>query len=231
MKQPELSIVIPFYNEERNAEEVLTNLSKEFTKNKMSYEIIAVNNGSWDKTSEIITKLANKNKKIKKVTVKKNIGYGFGIRTGLKHAKGKYIGYGWGDTQIPTKAFVNVFNNLKRKNLDICKVKRTNREDGLFRKLQSSTYNTMMLLLFRINIKDVNGCPKIMRREVHKSLNLQSNDWFLDPELIIKAKRQKYKIFEVPVIYKKRKGGKSKVDLKTPFEFFKNMLRYKFNLK
>lgn len=228
--KPELSLVLPFYNEEGNVENVLESISAEFRKSKINYEIIAVNNGSWDKTQEIIRKLSKRNKNIKKVDVKKNLGYGYGILTGLRHAKGSYVGYGWGDGQIPAEAFPAVFKKLKRNGLDICKVKRLTRE-SFARKVQSKFYNGLMLLMFSINLKDVNGCPKIMKREVYKSLDLQSRDWFLDPELIIKAKRKKYKISEVPVISRKRLEGKSKVDFKTPFEFLKNMVKYRLGIK
>lgn len=229
--QPEVSIVLPFYNEEGNVKKVLQDLSSEFRKAKFDYEIIAVNNGSWDKTPAIISDVAKKNKRVKRVDVQKNQGYGFGIITGLKRARGKYIGYGWGDGQVLASDFVRVFKELKSKNVDICKVKRINREEGIFRIIESKVYNTLLRILFFINLKDVNGCPKIMRREVYESLKLQSKDWFLDPELIIKARRKGYKILEIPIIFKKREKGKSKVDLKTPFEFSKNILKYRLGIK
>jgi len=232
IQKPELSLVLPFYNEEENVERVLKELSAEFKKNKINFEILAVNNGSHDKTSGIINNLVKKYKNIKKVDIVKNIGYGYGILQGLKHAEGKYVGYGWGDGQVAAADFVRVFQNLKTNSLDISKAKRINRDDGLARKIQSKFYNKLMLVLFFINLSDVNGCPKIMRREVYESLKLESKDWFLDPELIIKAYRKKYKIGEVPIKFMERKSGKSKVKLSTSFEFLKNILRYRFmNLK
>jgi len=228
MSKPELSLVLPFYNEEGNVKNVLDSISSELKKNKINYEIIAVNNGSWDKTPEIIKKLGKKNKNIRKVDVKKNLGYGYGILTGLKNTKGAYVGYGWGDGQIPAAAFPAVFKKLKANGLDICKVKRLTRE-SLARKVQSKFYNALLLILFSINLRDVNGCPKIMKRDVYNSLKLKSMDWFLDPELIIKAKRKNYKISEIPVTSMKRQEGKSKVDFKTPFEFLKNILKYRFS--
>jgi len=229
--KPEVSIVLPFYNEEGNVRKVLQDLALEFGKEKVNYEIVAVNNGSWDKTPSIISDLRRRNKRIKRVDVKKNQGYGFGILTGLRGARGKYVGYGWGDGQVLASDFVKVFQELKSKKLDICKVRRLNREEGLSRVIQSKVYNNLLRILFFITLKDVNGCPKIMRREVYESLNLQSKDWFLDPELIIKAKRKNYKIEEVPIIFKKREKGKSKVDLKTPLEFSKNILKYRLGMK
>ncbi len=229
--KPELSLVIPFYNEEGNVEQVLQELSKAFKKSKISYEIIAVNNGSWDKTPKIIDSLKQKNKNIRKIDVKKNIGYGFGILTGLKNAKGKYVGYGWGDAQIAAEDFAKVFLALKNNNLDICKVRRINREESIARKIQSTIYNKLLLFLFAITLTDINGCPKIMKKEVYEAINPQSRDWFLDAEIIIKASRKKYKILELPVISRKRQKGRSKVNFRTSFEFLKNILKYRMGLK
>jgi len=224
----ELSIVLPFYNEEGNVKKVLEDLSSEFKKAKLNYEIVAVNNGSWDKTPQIITQLQKEDKNIKKVDVKVNQGYGYGILTGLKQAKGSYLGYGWGDGQVEAIDFVRVFKNLKNKDIDISKVKRMNRE-SLTRTIQSKVYNGLLFSLFFINLRDINGCPKIMKREVYESLNLQSKDWFLDPELIIKAKQRRYKIDEIPIIFKKREEGTSNVKLSTTFEFLKNIIKYRIN--
>ncbi|HIH17782.1 MAG TPA: glycosyltransferase family 2 protein [Nanoarchaeota archaeon] len=231
--KPEVSIVLPFYNEEGNVRKVLQDLSSEFGKSKIDYEIIAVNNGSWDKTPGIISDVKKKNKRVKRVDVKKNQGYGFGILTGLKSAQGKYIGYGWGDGQVLASDFVKVFQTLKESKVDICKVRRVTREsEGFSRNFRSKGYNLLISSLFFMNLKDINGCPKIMKEEVYRNLNLQSRDWFLDPELIIKAKRKGYKILEVPIIFKKRERGKSNVGfIKTDFEFLKNIIKYRLGVK
>ena len=91
----------------------------------------------------------------------------------------------------------------------------------------SNLFNVLFPLMFGIHSKDVNGCPKIIKRDEIKSLNLESKDWFLDSEIMIKAKRKKYKIVEIPAEYKKRIGGKSKVKSYVIFEFLKNMIKFK----
>lgn len=223
----ELSIVIPFYNEEKNLQHFLSSLVSFFGSNKVDYEIIAVNNGSVDSTQLLLQKFARKNKRIKVVTVERNIGYGYGIIQGLKRANASYIGYCWGDGQIVAGDVYRVFDVLRKSGIDICKIKRVSRKDSMFRRLESFLYNLAYDALFSLNLRDINGCPKIMRRHVMAQLNPSSHDWFIDAELMIKAFRKKFKVLELPVTYHKREKGKSHVRLTTAFEFVRNAIKFK----
>lgn len=223
----ELSLVIPFYNEEKNLSEFLSSLTSLFDSRKVDYGIIAVNNGSTDRTGKLLDSFAKKNSRIKLVTIPKNIGYSFGITSGLKLASGKYVGYCWGDGQIVAEDVYKVFEALKEGKADICKIKRVYRQDSFLRRLESSLYNLLYRVLFSLTLKDINGCPKIMRREVLAALNPVSRDWFIDAELMIKAFRKKFKVLEIPVTYYRRNKGKSHVRLTTSLEFIKNALKFK----
>ena len=83
----ELSIAIPFYNEEDNIKSVVKSLENELNKSRIDYELILINNGSSDSTPKIIEKLRKNNPRIKQVNIAKNQGYGFGIISGLNAAK------------------------------------------------------------------------------------------------------------------------------------------------
>ena len=93
------SLIIPFFNEEKNIPLVIKRIKKIYKKSK-NLEFILVNNGSND-NSEIVFKknLNKKDKRIKYFKIKKNIGYGYGIKYGLKKSKGKYIGWTHSDMQ------------------------------------------------------------------------------------------------------------------------------------
>lgn len=224
---PELSLVIPFYNEERNLSYFLSSLTSLFNSKKVDYEIIAVNNGSVDRTGELLRSFAAKNRRMRVVAIPRNIGYSFGITSGLKLASGKYVGYCWGDGQIVAEDVCRVFEALKAGKADICKIKRVYRQDSFFRQLESSMYNLFYRLLFSLNLKDINGCPKLMRREVLAALSPVSRDWFIDAELMIKAFRKNFKVLEIPVTYYRRNKGKSHVRLTTSLEFIKNAIKFK----
>ena len=224
----EQSIVIPFCNEEKNVKYVLEGISKEFKNYK--YEIIAVDNASSDNTKNVIKRLAEKNKHIKYLYVRER-GYGNAIINGLKKCRGKYLGYGWGDGQMDNKDVIKVFDILKNKNLDLCKVKRINRKDSFYRRLQSFVYNFFYRIIFPYMkfelFGDMNGCPKVFNRKAYKKLEISSKRWFIDTEIMIKANKYKLNMEEIPIIFRKRRSGKSNLRLKVVFEFIKEAINFK----
>ena len=109
----EISIVIPFFNEEPNVEAVLTGITNLFSSDSINYEIIAVNNGSTDKTGEIIEKICKSNSQVKIVYIPVNHGYGNGILEGLKIASGKFLGYADGDGQNDGESIIGCYKELQ----------------------------------------------------------------------------------------------------------------------
>lgn len=222
-----LSMVIPFYNEEENARFVIADLTSILEKNKIDYEIIAVNNGSTDRTESILHEI--KNNRIKIVKIENNIGFGYGVIKGLEAATGNYVGYMWGDGQIPASTVAVLFKKIQKENFDICKIRRSARDYSIFRKLESGAYNWIIARLFFGNItKDMNGSPKIMKRSLYEKLNIKSHDWFIDTEVMVKCRYLNAAIGEVKAAYLKREKGKSKVKFTVMFEFLKNIIRFRF---
>lgn len=232
-RKPTFSVVLPFYNEEDIVENVVRSLIFECEKNNLNVKLVLVNNGSFDKTGAIINHLKNEFSVIKSITIGKNKGYGYGIRKGLEVCKTPYIGYMWGDGQIKPLYLVRVAKKLiANPDLDICKIVRIKRYDGLKRFLVTKIYNFLFSSMFLIKMKDVNGTPKIFKRSIYEKINLKSNDWFLDAELLIKAKNKNLSIGEIPAIFTPRIGGTSNVSYLTIFEFLINILIYRLkNIK
>lgn len=226
METAKLSLVIPMFNEEANAEKVTLEIKKELDKEAINYELILVNNGSSDNTSNILTKLAQENTAIKTVTVEKNQGYGWGILNGLRWASGEYLGFMGGDGQIDPQDVTKIFKHMLQGTYPICKAHRYHREDGLIRNLVSNIFNKMFVYTFKVKVGDINGSPKIMSRQCYESLNLSSKDWFLDAEVLIKANYLSMQVGEIPIVFRRRVGGRSSVRLSTVWEFLRNMIVY-----
>lgn len=224
-----LSLVIPFYNEEENIELVVSGLVNSFEKESIDYELILVNNGSVDKSPHILENLAReKPDKMKVVHVSVNQGYGWGIINGLKLASSEFIGYMCGDGQIRPKDVLKVFKTIKNENYDLVKVKRVARKDGIIRKVVSTVYNWLFLVTFNARTLDVNGTPKIFKGELLEIFSPSSKDWFIDAEMMIKAKYLNLRMGEVPVEFLRREKGGSHVELTTILEFVRNIFTYKF---
>jgi dolichol-phosphate mannosyltransferase len=222
-----LSLIVPFYNEEEAVEKVSLGLISEFKKNGINLKLILVNNGSADGTTEILQRLAATNSGIKIVTIPVNEGFGWGVISGLKKARGEYLGFTCGDGQISAPDTVKIYQRLVRDGLELCKAKRTDRKDGLLRKITSKVYNFTLPLFFPVQTRDVNSNPKIMNRKSYRKLRPSCKDWFLDAEIMIKSRRLGLKVGEVPVTSRYRAGGSSKVRVSTVFEFLKNLFKYR----
>ena len=224
-----LSLVIPFYNEEENVKSVVSELIAELEKADVDYQLVLVNNGSVDETPQLLEDLAGeKPARITVVHVPVNQGYGWGIINGLKQARGEFVGHMCGDGQIDPEDVVRVFDSIKDKNCDLAKVKRVVRKDGIIRRALSAAYNLLFLVVFNVKTLDVNGSPKILRREFLNRISPSSKDWFIDAEIMIKAKYLNLKVDEVPVEFLRREKGRSHVAFATIWEFTQNMFNYKF---
>lgn len=223
-----LSLVIPAYNEEECIENTVSELINEFMSTDAHLELVLVNNGSNDNTSKILKNLEKLYSDVKVVTIGVNEGFGWGVINGLRNAHGDYVGYIGADGQISARDTVRVFERLKSKNLDLCKSRRIKREDGVLRFFLSKSFNMLFYILYHVSVNDVNGTPKIMKYECYKRLDLESKDWFIDAELLIKSATLGFEMGDVDVIFKKRNRGKSNVKANTIFEFIKNLIKYKF---
>jgi glycosyltransferase involved in cell wall biosynthesis len=229
MSGPDLSITIPFYNEEGCCEQVLQKLTAALEQHTIVYEIMAVDNGSTDQTGHILNRIAQSNPNVHIVKIARNEGYGWGIISGLNACTGKYIGYIDGDTQIAPDEVIRVYQSVLANQADIGKGKRIERFDGLQREIISKIYNILFCFIFSCPIHDINAKPKILRRTLYKQLGLKSKDWFIDAELVLKAHAAGMRIDEVEIEFLKRQDGTSKVRMATIWEFIKNLWEYRFH--
>lgn len=230
----EISVVILCYKEGESMREYVANVDSELSKLHIPYEIIIVSNsfeGDTDPSPKIARDIASRSVRIQAVTEKKEGGFGWDVRSGLERAVGEVIAFVDGDGQISPDSVSHVYRAYKNGLYDIVVAQRKERKDGKIRVGMSSVYNFIFRLLFpKVRIRDVNGKPKMLRREVCERLKLSSDDWFIDAELIIKTSYRGYRIGVVPIAFRKRAYKESSVSLTSIFEFIWNMLRYRWRL-
>jgi len=185
--------------------------------------------GSDDETPEVVKKLAAGSDNIRTVIRPKQGMMGWDMRTGLDAARGTYIGVIDGDGQFPPESIVACLLKCELEDLDLTKTYRVIRDDGLYRRLISAVYNTIFSLLFGFKVRDINSKPKIIRRDKYELLNLQSDDWFADAEIVIRARELGLKIGETPVHFSINDARGSFVKPKAIIEFSSNLLKYRFS--
>ena len=211
------SLIIPCFNEEKNIL-VLINKYKNFLKDYKN-ELILVNNGSTDNTEKVLKKLT-KIKNVKTCRVKKNIGFGYGLKKGLLISRGKFIIYSHADLEVDPNDILKSLKIFKKNNLHkkiFIKGNRINKIKNHWTYMDiffSYALTVFTSILFRKKIYDIHGMPVLFSKKLLKNKNYFPNDFSLDLALYIYAQRDNFKIIRFPVNFnkKKRKYGEGSSD-------------------
>ena len=204
-----LSLIIPCYNEQDN----LPLLFKKLLKIQVNFnEIILVDNGSTDNTSLLIENfIKNNDSCIKILKLKKNIGYGNGIMSGIRKSSGQIIAWTHADLQTDPQDVVDAYEYFMSKNGDsnfLLKGKRKKRK--FFDKLFTGLMSIISSIAFNMKLSDINAQPKMFSRNFVKYIDNAPNDFSLDLFILVKATKLNYTILEYPVMFKNRSYGISK---------------------
>ncbi len=225
---PGLSVVILCYRSGKDVkgfvDEVVTCLNKETD----NWEIILVGNyleGAGDITPQMVKEIAKSDARIKAITKVKEGMMGWDVRSGFAEATGDVIALIDGDGQMNGRDIVCAYRVLRKHSCDIVKTYRIERHDSFYRFFISKVYNLVFQILFGgLKVRDVNSKPKLITRAAYDKLQLKSNDWFVDAEMMIQARRFKFKIIEIPCIFYDLKGRRSFVRIPAILEFIKNLI-------
>lgn len=202
------SLVIPCYNEEENLP-ILIDKYKKFLK-KPNNELIIVNNGSVDNTNNLLRKL-KKIKNIKSVQIKKNIGFGNGLKKGMFAAQGDILIYSHADLEVDPNDILKAIEIFKKKNKNnvlFIKGDRINKIKNNWSFLAiffSYSLTVLSTILFRQKLYDIHGMPVLFHKNLLKSINYFPNDFSIDLAIYLGAKKKNYKIIRFPVNFNKKK--------------------------
>jgi glycosyltransferase involved in cell wall biosynthesis len=205
-----LSVVIPCYNEEDNIDYIISR-SNEIVSSRSDVQIILVDNGSTDNSlNKFKHGLANTNDRIILHEIKKNKGYGFGILSGLKAAKGEVLAWTHADMQTDPLDIITAYEiYLDQSNEDLLvKGRRKNRKiiESFF------TWGMEIYVLIKLGIRltDINAQPKLFSRTFYeKTFTNPPHDFSLDLYLLYWA-NMTGSIKEFPVLFNKRLYGEAK---------------------
>ena len=209
-KNLQISIVVPFYNEEDNIEELYGQLTRVLKGLGVSYELIFIDDGSTDRTHDILMSLFDSNETVKVIILRKNFGQTAALQAGFDHAKGEVVITMDGDLQHDPKDIPKLLAPLEE-GFDIVSGWRKERKDHfLLRRFPSWVANRIMRLLSRVNIHDFGTTFKAYRRDVLEGLRLYGELHRFIPALI---SRTGVRITEVPITNVVRQKGKSNYGL------------------
>jgi glycosyltransferase involved in cell wall biosynthesis len=210
-----LSIIIPMYNEEENVVNTLSKVNNVLDSINTDSEVIVVNDGSTDRTLEILKAEAQKYKRSKIATYEKNRNIGYALKFGFERSSGDYIITIDSDLSYDAKYILDIYRELERTNFDIIQgspYMKGGNALGIprLRLLISKISNRFFSYVINANVHTVTGMLRGYRKEVLDSLYLESNGPDIMMEILSKAVLLNYKIKEIPAILKGRERGKSK---------------------
>jgi glycosyltransferase involved in cell wall biosynthesis len=228
---PDVSFVVPCYNEEDIVSYTVERLYSAFSAAGYNLELVVVDNGSNDKTGQIVQRMARRNRSIIHHRVEVNEGYGWGILSGIPLCSAEWIGMIPADGQVDAEDVVRLYEAVIATDGNVVgKVRRRFRMDGLHRKIVSTAYNVFIRILWpKLGSIDVNGSPKLLPAKVLREMELQSKGWLLDPELMIKAHHMNLRVMEFNVFSRMRGNGVSHVSTTTCWEFLTHLLHFRFS--
>ena len=222
-----LGLVIPLLDEVELAADVAHDIHRVLQSAKIDHTLVLVNNGSTDGTGAVIDALAEQLPVIA-VHLQDNAGYGGGILAGLKALQAdppEVLGWCWGDGQVRADVLPPLYRACI-KGAPMAKVVRTERLDGLLRKVITTGYSRVIQAIGASH-PDVNGCPKLFRQDALDELAPLSTDWFLDAEVVLGALGRGWEIATHPAAMTPRAAGRSKVGAATVLEFAWNLARWR----
>ncbi|MDA8698168.1 glycosyltransferase family 2 protein [Rhodopirellula sp.] len=210
MNQPELSIVLPCYNEADNLPAIFKRFGDLFLEND-DIEIILVNNGSVDNSLEVMKRLSIGDQRFRICDISVNQGYGHGIMSGLEMANGEYIAWTHADLQTDAKDVIDALKKMKSqenpKNVFMKgRRKRRNFLDSFF------TFGMSIVSSFAMGglYHDVNAQPKLFHRSFVKKMDNPPDDFSLDLYSMHLAKKNNYREMQHPVYFHDRVNGEAK---------------------
>ncbi len=223
----DLSVIIPFYNEARNISVFFDELCQALQDTELTWEILAIDDGSMDETFALLKEEAIRRNHIKVLRLRKNFGQTAALSAGFDSAKGDIIITMDGDLQNDPKDIPALVAKI-REGYDIVSGWREKREDPFFsRRLPSLIANKMISWVTGVKLHDYGCTLKAFKKEVAKHIRLYGEMHRFIPAT---ASWMGVTIAEIPVNHRSRKFGRSNYGISRTIRVLLDLITVKFLL-
>ena len=225
MDRPQISVVIPLFNEEENVRALLDELFAELAKLERTFEVICVDDGSRDRTFEELSRIAAERRELRVIRFRLNFGQTAAMSAGIEAARGDVIVPMDGDLQNDPADIGKLLTKLDT-GFDVVSGWRKNRQDReLGRKLPSRIANRLISAISGVRLHDYGCSLKAYRRDVLRDIKLYGEMHRFIP---IYASWQGARVSEMVVNHRARRAGRSKYGLSRTFKVVLDLMVVKF---
>ncbi len=230
-----ISVILPAYNEEATIKDTVTTIHDFLSSTFNNFEIIVVNDGSSDKTAEIVNNMFDRIKGLKLLTNSRNRGKGYSVRKGVLSASYEYVMFSDSDLSTPIDEVLKCMNYFTD-GVDIVLGSRALKESniikyqGFLRRSMGKIFNLLIKIFLFRGINDTQCGFKCFTNKAAKELfSLQRLDRFcFDAEILYLAGNKGYKVKEVPVKWLNRENSRVSM-VKDSINMFLDIFRIKIN--
>lgn len=201
-----LSIVLPCYDEEANVERTVREALDAGRSVASELEVVVVDDGSRDRTAEIVDALARRETAVRLVQNPTNVGYGGALRRGLLAARLPWVFYTDGDGQLDVGQIGLLLPSLHTH--DIVSGYRIHRSDGALRSLNGRLWTGLTNAVLGLRLRDVNCAFKVYPRALFDHIEMSSDGALIDAEILSQAAMLGMSIAEVGVHHRARRAGR-----------------------
>ena len=207
MTKVKISVIIPTFNEEKTIEKTLDKVLKQ----KVVGEVIIVDDGSRDKTPNLLKENKSRDLRIKLIFHQKNLGKGAAVRTGLSQVSSNYVLIQDADLEYDPVDFQKLIDKASYGHAVYGSRLLTKNPHAYARTYLGNVFLTGLgNLLFGIKLTDSYTGYKLLPTKIIKALNLSSNGFELEAEITAKLAKRKIPIIEVPISFRPRKYEQGK---------------------
>ncbi len=204
--EPKISVILPIYNQADHVETVVSSYIRALESLKEPVEFVLVLNGNRDGSLDRCLKLAESHDTVVVIN-NREPGWGLAVKMGLNQARGEVLCYTnsarTSDHVLATHVMIALANPG-------CVVKANRRlRQPVVRRLGSVLYNVECRNLFDLPLWDINGTPKVFRRDVLGLLDLREDGDLIDVEFAVKCRLHDIPVLEIPIVSSVRHGGES----------------------
>jgi glycosyltransferase involved in cell wall biosynthesis len=203
-----LSVFFPAYNDSGTIASVVITALRTAAELTPDHEVIVVNDGSSDRTAEILSELVRVYPKLRVVTHQVNRGYGGALRTGFATASKDVVFYTDGDAQYDPAEMALLWREMAA-GVDLVNGYKISRSDPLHRIFIGRVYHHIVKLMFGLKVRDVDCDFRMLRRSIFDRVQLEKNSGVICLEMMKKIQDAGFSIVEVPVHHYHRAYGKS----------------------
>jgi len=225
---PLISIASPAYNEEENIRDTVLDWRRILREEGIAGEIVITNDGSSDRTGEILRDLQTEMPELGVVTHDTNYGYGKALANAIMATKGEYVLTIDSDGQFDAGEYKCLLEKLQEDDADLVTGFRMGKKDTAFRVLADRVLHMIIRVLFGVSLRDTNCALKLCKGDMLRSLRFEAAGYPTPTEIVLRANARGFKVSEVGITHRERQGGISKLK---PFKTGLKMLAFLLHLR